>query len=283
MTAVNESGKAAGAAEMTGSERKSGRLFAIVTGASTGIGYELAACCAREGYDLLIAADEAKINQAAEQLRALGTEVESLEADLATPQGVEALLERAKSRPVDVLCANAGRGLGHAFLDQEFADIQRVVETNVTGTLHLLHLVGKGMRTRGSGRILITGSIAGFQPGTYQAVYNASKAFLDSFSFALRHELRDSGVTVTCLMPGATETEFFARADLLDTRVGQAKKDDPADVAKQGFQAMLDGEGDVVTGWQNKLRTAIANVTPADVLAEQHRKLAEPGGANKSD
>ena len=135
------------------------------------------------------------------------------------------------------------------------------------------------MRARGEGRILITGSIAGFMPGTFQAVYNGTKAFIDSFSFALRNELKDTGVTVTCLMPGATETEFFERADMLDTKVGQAKKDDPADVAKTGFEAMMKGDGDVVSGWKNKLQTAIANVTPAGVLAEQHRKMAEPGSA----
>jgi short-subunit dehydrogenase len=126
---------------------------------------------------------------------------------------------------------------------------------------------------------LITGSIAGFLPGTYQAVYNATKAFLASLSFALRAEIKDSGVTVTCLMPGATETDFFARADMFDTKVGQSKKDDAAEVANIGFRAMMKGEGDVVSGWHNKLQSAIANVLPAGVLAEQHRKKAEPGSA----
>ena len=129
-------------------------------------------------------------------------------------------------------------------------------------------------------RILITGSIAGFTPGSFNAVYNASKAFLNSFSFALRDELRDTGVTVTCLMPGATETEFFERADLMDTKVGQSKKDDPADVAKVGFDAMMNGDGDVVSGWQNKLRSAIATITPSGVLAEMHRGMAEPGSGD---
>ncbi len=137
------------------------------------------------------------------------------------------------------------------------------------------------MKERGNGRILITGSIAGFMPGTFQAVYNGTKAFLDSFSFALRAELKGTGVTVTCLMPGATETEFFERADMLDTKVGQSKKDDPADVAEVGFKAMMDGDGDVVSGWQNKLRAAIANIVSAGIMAEQHRKLAEPGSGNK--
>ncbi|UDM53591.1 SDR family oxidoreductase [Cupriavidus sp. MP-37] len=250
--------------------------FAVVTGASSGIGYELARCCARRGYDVLIAADEPQIEIAAQQLRDEGTEVTALMADLSTPDGVGQLCAALAGRRVDVLCANAGRGLGHAFLDQDFTAIQRVVETNVTGTLHLLHRVGRIMRAQREGRILITGSIAGFVPGTCQAVYNASKAFLDSFSYALRHELQDSGVSVTCLMPGATETDFFERADLLDTRLGQQKKGDPAEVARIGFDAMMRGEGEVVPGWQNKLRAAIAMVTPADVLAEQHRRVAAP-------
>lgn len=251
-------------------------LLAVVTGASSGIGYELARCCVQHGHDLVIAADEPQIGIAAAQLRDEGAQVEAVLADLATPGGVDKLCAAVANRRIDILCANAGRGLGHAFLDQDFADIQHVLETNVTGTVHLLHRLGQRMREQRSGRILITGSIAGFMPGTYQAVYNATKAFLDSFSYALRHELIGSGVTVTCLMPGATETEFFERADLLDTRIGQQKKADPADVARIGFDTMMRGEGDVITGWQNKLRAAIALVTPADVLAEQHRRMAQP-------
>ena len=135
------------------------------------------------------------------------------------------------------------------------------------------------MRARGEGRILITGSIAGLMPGTFQAVYNGTKAFLDSFSFALRHELEDSGVTVTCLMPGATETEFFERADMMDTKVGTEKKMAPEDVAKVGFEAMLRGDGDVVAGWGNKLRAVMSHLMPNEALAEQHRHMAAPGSA----
>ena len=252
------------------------RKFAIVTGASTGIGYELAREAAEEGYDLLIAADEAKIELAADELRAHGGMVEAVQADLSGPEGVDKLYAAAAGRRVDALLANAGRGLGRGFLDQDPAEWRHVVDTNITGTLLLLQRVGRDMRSAGEGRILITGSIAGFMPGTFQAVYNGSKAFLDSFSYALRHELKDSGVTVTCLMPGATETEFFERADMLDTKVGTAKKADPASVAKTGFKAMLNGEGDVVAGWDNKLRAAIAHIAPAGVLAEMHRGMAEP-------
>jgi short-subunit dehydrogenase len=255
--------------------------LAVVTGASTGIGYELAKLCARNGFDLVIAANEPAIEKAAQDLRALGTAVEAVEADLATLEGVDKLYTAVKGRPVEALLANAGHGLGHGFLDQDFSDVRHVIDTNVTGTLYLIHRIGGDMRARKQGRILITGSIAGFMPGTYQAVYNGSKAFIDSFAFALRNEVKDAGITVTCLMPGPTETEFFERADMMDTKVGQSKKDDPADVAKIGFDAMMRGDGDVVSGWKNKLQSAIATLTPSGLLAEQHRKMAEPGSGNK--
>jgi len=261
--------------------RDTGRQFAVVTGASTGIGYELARCCAAAGYDLVIAADESQIRTAADALEAMGVEVTAVEADLSTIEGVDELYSALEGRRVDALLANAGRGLGKAFLDQNFADIRHVIDTNITGTLYLIHKVGQQMRLDGKGRILITGSIAGFMPGTFQAVYNGTKAFLDNFSYALRAELKDSGVTVTCLMAGATETEFFERADLMDTKIGQQKKMDPAEVAMQGFEAMTNGEGEVVTGWMNKMRAAISSVTPSGILAEAHRSMTEPGSGTK--
>jgi uncharacterized protein len=255
--------------------------LAVVTGASSGIGFELARQCARHGFNLLIVADEDEIYDAAVRLRNEGATVEALEADLATTEGVDQVLRAMGSRPIDALLANAGRGLGRAFVDQSFDDMRHVIDTNITGTVYLIHKVARQMRALGHGRILITGSIAGFMPGTYQAVYNGTKAFLDSFSFAIRAELKGTGVTVTCLMPGATETEFFERADMMDTKFAQSKKDDPAEVAEAGFKAMMDGDGDVVTGWQNKLRAAISSVMPAALVAEQHRRMAEPGSGLK--
>jgi len=258
-----------------------GKPLALITGASSGIGFELAAICAQEGFDLLIAADDPGIEEAATTFRRLGATVDTVYTDLAAISGVDTLLATLGGRPVDALLANAGHGLGGGFLDQDFDEVRHVVDTNITGTIYLVQKVGREMRARGQGRILLTGSIAGFMPGTYQAVYNGTKAFIDSFSFALRAELKDTGVTVTCLMPGATETEFFERAGMTDTKVGQQKKDDPADVARVGFEAMQRGDGDVVSGWKNKLQTAIASVTPAGILAEQHRKMAEPGSGHK--
>jgi short-subunit dehydrogenase len=257
------------------------RNLAVVTGASTGIGLELARECARNKFDLVIAANEPEIETAAADLRREGGTVETVQADLATIEGIDRLCAQIKGRPVAALLANAGRGLGKAFLDQSFEDIRCVIDTNVTGTIYLIHKLGRDMRGRGEGRILITGSIAGFMPGSYQAVYNGSKAFLDSFSYALREELKDTRVTVTCLMPGPTETEFFRRADMLDTKVGAAEKDNAAKVAKDGFKAMMAGEGGVVSGWQNKLEAAAAHVMPAETLAKRHTKEAAPGTAKE--
>lgn len=257
------------------------RPFAMVTGASSGIGYELAKVAAEYGYDLLIAADEAAIEEAADALRAYGVTVTSVVCDLATREGVSALGDAALGRQVDVLLANAGHGLGRAFLDQDFDEIEHVIDTNITGTIDLIQHIGREMRARGQGRILITGSVAGYVPGAFSAVYNGTKAFIDSFSFALRSELKDTGVTVTCLIPGATDTAFFERADMLDTKLGQEEKDDPADVARAGFEAMLHGDADIVSGWRNKLQTVMASVLPSDVTAEQYRRIAEPGSGKK--
>lgn len=257
------------------------KKLAVVTGASTGIGFELAKQCAQHGFEILVTANEPEIAEAADLLRREGVGVEAVTADLATEAGVDKLYDAIGGRTVAVLIANAGRGLGKAFLDQDWKDARYVIDTNVTGTLYLIHKVGRDMRTAGDGKILITGSIAGFMPGTYQAVYNGTKAFLDSFSYALREELKDTRVTVTCLMPGPTDTEFFRRADMMDTKVGTEEKADPATVAKDGFEAMMAGEAGVVSGWQNKLMVAASHAMPAEALAKQHAGMAAPGTGEK--
>ncbi|MFL6606518.1 MAG: SDR family NAD(P)-dependent oxidoreductase [Steroidobacteraceae bacterium] len=254
------------------------RPLAVVTGASSGIGLELARECAQHGFDLVVAADR-DLSDAVEELSGLGASIEAVQVDLATPEGIDKLYRSLAGRAVDALLANAGHGLGKGFLDQSLDEVIHVIDTNITGTVALIHKVGNDMRSRRAGRILITGSIAGFMPGTFQAVYNGTKAFIDSFSWALRNELKDIGVTVTCLMPGPTETEFFERADMTDTKVGTQSKMHADEVARIGFKAMMDGEGDVVAGIKNKVQAAIATVTPSAVLAEQHRKMAEPGSA----
>jgi uncharacterized protein len=253
--------------------------FSVITGASSGIGLELARLAAQNGSDILIVSDTAEIETAAAELRSTGVKVEALQADLATTAGVDALYDRAKSigRPVDGLFANAGRGLGKGFLDQDFADIQRVIDTNVFGTTYLLHKFVRDMRAINSGRVLLTGSIAGLMPGSFQAVYNATKAYVDSFSYALRNELQDTDIVISVLMPGPTDTDFFETADMLDTKVGTDKKADPAAVAKAGYDALMRGDAHEVAGFGNKLQAMMTRFLPDGTLAEMHKNMAEPG------
>lgn len=257
------------------------RKFAVITGASTGIGFELAKLAVADGYDLLIVANEPEIDEAASRLGAEGM-VRTVEADLATFDGVDALLAAAGDRPIDVLCANAGVGTGGAFLDQPVETWRHSIDTNVTGTVYLLQKVLARMVARRDGRVLVTGSIAGHIPGSFNAVYNATKAFVDNFTDALRDELKDhEGVTLTTLKPGATDTPFFERAGMADTQVGQDdSKADPAKVAKDGWDAMLKGKGNITSGLMNKVQVAAAGIAPASVMAHQHRKMAEPGGGD---
>ena len=255
--------------------------LAIVTGASTGIGFELATLAAKDGYDLIVVADEPLIEAAARDFEQFGTNVTSVEADLSSFDGVDRLLAAARGRQIDLLCANAGTGTGGAFLDQHPNTWRHAIDTNVTGTVYLLQKVLMDMVARGKGKVLVTGSIAGYIPGSFNAVYNATKAFVDNFTEALRNELKQvEGVTLTTLMPGPVDTEFFARGDMLDTQVGQdPNKADPADVAKDGWNALMAGKGHVVSGWKNKLQMAGAGIVPQSILAERHRGMAEPGSA----
>ncbi|WP_230482882.1 SDR family NAD(P)-dependent oxidoreductase [Sphingomonas sp. Leaf21] len=256
--------------------------LAVVTGASSGIGYHLAACAVRAGYDVVIVADEPEIRTAASDLAALGGQVEAVEADLSSLEGVDRLLATVDGRRIDVLCANAGNSKGGPFLDQPVEVWRRSVDTNVTGTVYLIQRVLSAMIRHGGGKVLVTGSIVGFIPGPFNAIYNATKAFIVNFTEALRNEIKEEkGVTLTTLMPGPTETEFFARADMLDTNVGQSRKDDPAEVARKGWDAMMAGEGHIVPGLANKAQVAGSGVVPQSVLAEAHRKIAEPGSADR--
>lgn len=247
--------------------------FAIITGASTGIGAELAKLAAADGYELLLVADTPFT-----ELAGL-PQARTLEVDLATVDGVDQLLEAAGTRRIDLLCANAGHGLGGPFLDQDMADWRHMIDTNVTGTVYLLQEVLRTMVAQGAGKVLVTGSIAGWMPGSFSAVYNGTKAFIDNFTAGLRNELKaHEGITITTLEPGPVETEFFHRAGMDDTKVGQDdKKSDPADVAKDGWDAMMAGKDTIISGLKNKLQVAAAGVLPQSVPAEMHRKMAEPG------
>lgn len=252
--------------------------LAIVTGASTGIGFELASIAAQEGYDIIAVANEDLIHAAAADFRLHGTTVTSVEADLSTVEGVDELLGYLDDRHVDVLCANAGAGMGGAFLDIAVKYWRHCIDTNVTGTVYLLQQILNRMVKRGEGKVLVTGSIVGYIPGSFNAIYNATKAFIDNFTDALRDELKDyDNITMTTLLPGATDTEFFARADMLDTKVGANEhKADPADVARDGWVAMVEGKDRITSGFINKVQVAVAGIVPPAILAGMHRKLAEP-------
>lgn len=252
--------------------------LAVITGASSGIGHELARIAARHGNDLVIASDEDAIHTVAEELRTSAISVQAVKADLGSKTGLETLIKAIGIRTPDILMANAGMGLGGQFLDNEFGEMKPIIDLNVTGTIALIHDTGRKMRVAGSGRILITGSIVDDIPGPYNLLYNASKAFIDNFGFGLREELKDSGVTVTCLMPGLTDTDFFERADMTDTMIGQTKlKDDPADVAADGYRAMMAGEAGVIGGnFLNQVQSVFSELLPDPVLAAMHKKIAEP-------
>jgi short-subunit dehydrogenase len=255
-----------------------------VTGASSGIGFELARQFVEHGYDLLVNAEDNGIHTAATELSANGTDVRAVQADLSTDEGVERLYAavRAESRPLAAAALNAGVGEGGAFLETPLDAEFEIIDVNVRSTVHLAKLVLRDMAARDEGDVLITSSIASTMPGSFQAVYNASKSVLQSFAEALQSELKDTGITITSLMPGPTETNFFHRAEMEDTRVGQSKKDDPAQVARQGFEAMVKGRKRVVGGsLKTKAQEAMNKVLPDQAKAAAHRAMAKPGSGGE--
>ena len=261
------------------------RNLALVTGASSGIGLELARQFATHDFDVVVTAEDAELTTAAIELRDTGATVHEVRTDLRTSDGVEHLWREvsALGRQLDAAALNAGVGRGGAFLDIELADELEIIDLNITSTVHLAKLVLRDMAARNEGRVLITSSIASTMPGSFQAVYNASKSFTQSFGLALRNELKDTNVTVTLLMPGPTDTEFFERADMLDTKVGASEsKDDPEDVARDGFEALMAGKERVVShSLSTKLQGRSSRFLPDSAKAELHRRQAEPGTAKK--
>jgi short-subunit dehydrogenase len=259
----------------------SNRPLAVVTGASSGIGYELAKQFAVHDFDLVIAAEDSGIASVGTELEGLGAHVQAVQVDLASDAGVDELYRRLGGRTVDAAALNAGIGAGGAFAtDTELEDELKLIDLNVRSTVHLAKHLVRDMVARDEGRILFTSSIAATMPGAFQAVYNASKSFVQSFALALRNELKDTNVTITSLMPGPTDTEFFERADMLDTKVGAGDKDDPGDVARDGFEALMDGKERVESAsLSTKLQGRGSRFMPDSAKAELHRRMAEPGSA----
>jgi short-subunit dehydrogenase len=260
------------------------RPLAVVTGASSGIGRELAKQFAAHDFDLVINAEDDAIADVGAELEATGVDVRTVRADLRTAEGVETLYSAitAVGRPVSAAALNAGVGRGGAFLDTDLDHEIEIIDVNITSTVRLAKRLLRDMAARDEGRVLITSSIASTMPGSFQAVYNASKSFLQSFAQALQNELKDTGVTITSLMPGPTETNFFHRADMDDTKVGTSAKDDPAQVAAQGFEALMKGTDKLVAGSVGTKAQGLANkVLPDKLKSAAHRRMAEPGSGER--
>jgi uncharacterized protein len=256
------------------------RPLAVVTGASSGIGLELARQFAQHGFDLLVTACSAPLDEVERAVRSLGAQVECAHADLTTYEGVEQLYARivALGRPVDALALNAGMGVGGDFArETELRAELNLIALNVSSTVHLAKRVVGDMVQHGGGRLLVTSSVAATVPAPLEAVYGASKAFLSSFASSLREELKGTGVSVTALLPGPTKTRIFERAGMGDTRVARGKKDDPADVARRGFKALMAGKAKVVAARPAmKLAVAAGRFAPDGVKAKAHRYMAAP-------
>jgi len=253
--------------------------LAVVTGASTGIGYELARKAVEDGYAVIICADEPAIEDAADKLRRLGGAVEALHVDLALDDGMEKFWSAIEGREIDLFFANAGLALGHAFHEQSLEAISRLIDLNVTQTTILVHRVASAMRRQGHGRILVTGSIGGDVPGPFDAVYDATKAYLDNFCYGVRDELKDTPITITCLMPGPVNTPIFERGGMGDTPIGSSDaKADPVRVARDGYAAMMRGDAGEVPGFTSKVINMLSGIVPNEILAEFHRRGAEPKG-----
>lgn len=253
--------------------------LALVTGASSGIGFELARQFIEHGYDVVIAAEDDAIKTAAASLHHPQHEVRPVQVDLRTADGVEQLYRAAteNDRKPDAVALNAGIGRGGAFAETDLDDELAVIDLDVRSTVHLAKLVVRDMVARNDGKLLFTSSIAATMPGARQAVYNASKSFIQSFAKALREELRDTDVTVTALLPGPTDTDFFRRAGMLGTRIGRLPKDDPADVARQGVDALLGGRRQIFAASLLTKAFGLANhVLPDAVKAKANRIISAP-------
>lgn len=254
--------------------------LAMVTGASSGIGYHLALNLAQRGYDLVVASGGERLTTAAADFRRSGATVHEVQADLATRDGVEQLAAAIETLgSPEVACINAGVGVGGLFAETDEEEEINMIELNCVGTVQLAKHIVRNMKANGGGKILFTASIAGEMVAPREAVYAATKAFVLSFAHSLRAELKDDGITVTALQPGPTNTDFFHRAGMDNTPVGQdgKKESEPEDVAKQGLEALFDGKDHVYSAsLKTKFEGAVANLIPGALKGAMHEKMATP-------
>ncbi|HNP22870.1 MAG TPA: SDR family oxidoreductase [Panacibacter sp.] len=255
--------------------------YVLITGGTSGIGYELAKLFAQEGYNLVIVArDLAELeNTAAGFSQQYEVEVVKICKDLFDTRNAFALYEEVldKGIEVSILVNDAGQGQYGKFID---TDIQReldIIQLNISSLVVLTKLFVKDMLQRGNGKILNLSSIASKVPGPFQSVYHGTKAFVQSFTEAIRAELKDCGITVTALLPGATDTDFFNKAGMQESKIVQeGQLDDPAKVARDGFDALMSGDDKVVSGFKNKMQLAMSSITPDDKAAKKMLEKQKP-------
>lgn len=256
------------------------RKLALVTGASSGIGFELARQFARNDHDLIIVADdEMQLSDARRRLESEfpGAAITDIVADLSRREATEDFWQTAVStgRPIDVLAANAGKGVAGPFAETDLEEEVETIQLNVTSQVVIVKRALAAMLAQGHGKILITSSLIALSPGPRMAIYAATKAFLHSFALAIRDELKDAPITVTALMPGATETDFWERAEMEDTNIGKSRKASAESVAKEGYDALESGSAYVVPGMSNKVRAGLTALTPDTILAWANRDQAK--------
>lgn len=255
--------------------------YALITGATSGIGLELAKLFAKDGYNLVIVSrDQTNLEQTAYELKNSNSNIDvvTISKDLFKPESPFELYQEVKEKgiQINVLVNNAGQGVYGEFADTEIEREVDIIQLNITSLVVLTKHFLQDMLSLGSGKILNLSSIASKTPGPYQSVYHGTKAFVQSFTEAIRSEVKDKGIVVTALLPGVTDTDFFNKADMLDSKAVQGEKADPAKVAKDGYEALMNDDDMVVSGVKNKLQATMANLMPDSMVADKTKKQQKP-------
>lgn len=253
--------------------------YALITGATSGIGYELAKLFAKDKYNLVIVArDSGELDRIATELQSGGLQVHTIAKDLFQKESAQEIYNEVRSKGIniDILVNDAGQGHYGKFEDTDLEKELNIIQLNIISCVTLTKLFLKDMLSKNEGKILNLGSIAGEAPGPYQSVYHGTKAFVNSWSAAIRNELKDTNISVTVLLPGATDTDFFNKADMQDSKILDTKLSKPEDVAKDGYEALMSGDDKIISGLKNKVQVAMANVLPDSVASETMGKQQEP-------